>query len=359
MGIRDTIAEALAAPFIARGGVDAVMLESPWASPNHLVHVTPPDARGHINRATAMSVPAVKRARNLIAPAIARCPLEARTQGERAATQPIWMTRTDGVQSPHFRMLWTVDDLIFYGWSLWALERDSGGQVIRADRVPYHLWDFNEHGDVLVNGRPADPSEVCVIPGVDEGLLTSSSDAVRHASELNRLAQRSADTPAAQVLLKQTAGVPLTGKEITELVESFANARRGRNGGIAFANQSIDVEELGRTDAALLIDGRAAASLDVARAVGVPGTMIDAGASGSGTLTYANATSRNLELIDYALAPYMAAVAARLGLDDMVPRGTAVAFDLSDLTAPTIGDMDVPDDDHTPDDTEEYPHGSI
>ena len=41
----------------------------------------------------------------------------------------------------------------------------------------------------------------------------------------------------------------------------------------------------------------------------------------------------------------MAAIAARLGLDDMVPRGWAVAFDLSDLTANTVGEIDVPDDD--------------
>lgn len=94
-------------------------------------------------------------------------------------------------------------------------------------------------------------------------------------------------------------------------------------------------------------------AVDIARATGVPAMMLDAGTAGTGTVTYRSQVSRNLELVDYALAPYMAAVAGRLGLDDMVPRGTAVAFDLTDLTSPTVGELDVPDDDRQPYDESE------
>lgn len=131
------------------------------------------------------------------------------------------------------------------------------------------------------------------------------------------------------------------------LVKSWAEARRGENGGVAFANQSIEVQELGKANTDLLVQGRNAAAVDIARAAGVPAMMIDAGTAGTGTITYRNQQARNTELVDYALAPYMAAIAARLGLDDVVPRGTAVAFDLTDLTSPTVGDLDVPDDDMT------------
>ena len=347
MGLRDRLRDVLALPYLAERGMDAVALESPWASPNHLVTVTPPDAPMQVTRALAMSVPAVARARRIIVGSIARCPLEARVQGERAEKQPVWLTRTDGVQSPFFRMAWTVDDLLFHGFSLWALDRDYDGAVIRADRVPFHLWDVDQDGNVIVNGKRATDESVCLIPASDEGLLRSASAAIRHAVELNRLAARAADTPAAQVVLKQTGGQPLTGPQISELVNSFAAARRGKNGGIAYASQTIDVVELGKTDAQLLVEGRNAAAVDIARAVGVPAAMIDAASTGSGNITYQNVAARNRELIDYALAPFMAAIAARLGLDDMVPRGWAVAFDLSDLTAEMVGDVDVPDDDRT------------
>lgn len=347
MGLRDRLRDVLALPYLAERGWDTVGLESPWASPNHLVTVDAPNAPLRVTRSLAMSVPAVARARRIIVGSIARCPLEARIGGERADTQPLWIDRTDGVQSPFFRMAWTVDDLLFHGFSLWSLERDYDGRVIRADRVPFHLWDVDQDGNIIVNGRRVIEETVCLIPASDEGLLRSSSASIRHAVELNRLAARAADTPAAQVVLKQTGGQPLNQTEIKNLIESFAGARRGTNGGIAYASQTIEVQELGKTDAQLLVEGRNAAAVDIARAVGVPAAMIDASSTGSGNITYQNVAARNRELIDYALAPFMAAIAARLGLDDMVPRGWSVAFDLGDLTAAVVGDLDVPDDSTT------------
>lgn len=356
MGIIQSLRDYLALPAAAARLSDysSVPFESPWSSPNHLISVAPPeDAPRAIRRADAMRVSTVARARRLIVGSIARCPLEARTGGTRADIQPRWMTRTDGIQSPWFRMTWTIDDLFFHGWSLWALERDHSGAVIRADRIPWEIWAVDAENRITINDQPVNPLEVCLIPGPDEGLLNSAAADIEHARALQQVAGRSARNPAAQVLLKQTGGQPLTGEQIRELVGNYAAARRGENGGIAFASQSVDVQELGKTDTNLLIEGRNAAAVDLARDAGVPASMVDAAPAGTGTLTYRNQDARNAELVDYCLAPYMAAVAARLGQDDMVPRGWAVAFDLSDLTSTTIGDLDVPDDDrdNTPEET--------
>lgn len=352
MKLTDLLRDALAMPYLASTGHDAVGLESPWASPNHLVTITPPDGTGYVSRTTAMSVPAIKRARNILVGSIARCPLEARTNGRRADNQPIWLNRTDGIQSPFFRMTWTIDDLLFYGWSLWGLKRDSDGAVIRADRVPYHLWDIDANGRVTINGNAVDQQEICLIPGVDEGLLDASSETVRHAAEINRMAARAARNPSAQIDLHQTSGQPLTREQARALIDDWSSARRGENGGVAYTSQTIEARELGKSEPQILVEGRTMAAVDCARAVGVPASLVDAHQSGAGNLTYHNQDARNVELVDYGLAPFMAAVAARLGLDDMVPRGHAVAFDLRDLTGPTVGDLDVPDDDNqtVPDD---------
>lgn len=346
MGFMDTIREALAAPYVATQRAEWVGYESPYASPNHLVTIeAPTDRPVRVDRAAAMTVPAVARARRLIVGSIARCPLEARTGGERAVDQPLWINRTDGMQSPTFRMSWTVDDLFFYGWSLWSLQRGTDGKVTHAARVPYHLWDWDQDGAIQVQGQYPNPDEVCLIPGIDEGLLSTSTASIRHAIDLQRLAQRAAENPAAQIALKQVAGQPLNKEQIRTLIDGWADARRGKNGGVAYLNQSIDLQELGKTDAQMMIDARNTAAVDIARATGIPASMIDAGTSATGELTYRNQTARNVELVDYALAPHMAAISARLGLDDMVPRGWAVAFNLQDLTGPTIGDLDAPDDD--------------
>lgn len=348
MAFSDWLRDVLAAPYLAQSSRGVPAWESPWASPNHLVQAHAPDgAPLQVTRALAMSVPAVARARRLIVGSIARCPIEARAAGERLDPQPVWISRTDGVQSPFFRMTWTIDDLLFHGWSCWSVDRDTMGRVIRASRIPFDLWDFTETGGVRVRGTEVSDSEVCVIPGMDEGLLSYGAEAIEHAADLNRQAARAAKNPHAQILLKDTGSQPLTDPEIKSLIDSWAEARRGRNGGVAYANSSIEVKELGEAKTELLVGGRAVAAIDIARAAGVPSLMIDAAPAGTGGTTYANQSARNLELVDYALSPHMAAVAARLGLDDMVPRGTAIAFDLTDLTSPTVGDLDVPDDDQT------------
>ena len=301
--------DALALPYLAHNGADYAPLESPWASPNHLVTINPPAGPGHVSRRVAMSVPAIRRARNILVGSIARCPLEARQNGARMEEQPIWLTRTDGVQSPHFRMTWTIDDLLFYGWSLWALKRDFDGNVIRADRIPFAQWEIDAtHGEITVGGKRVKDDEVCLIPGIDEGLLEASGDAVSHAAEINRAAARAARNPSAQVDLHQTSGQPLTREKARELVEDWSTARRGENGGVAFTSQNIEARELGKSEPQLLVEGRTMAAVDCARAVGVPASLIDAHQSGGGNLTYHNQDARNVELIDYGLAPYLSLI---------------------------------------------------
>ena len=83
----------------------------------------------------------------------------------------------------------------------------------------------------------------------------------------------------------------------------------------------------------LLIAGRNAAAVDCARLVGVPAALVDATSAGA-SLTYETTEGRNREFLDYGLIGYMAAVSSRLSMDDVVPRGQRVAFELEDLIGP-------------------------
>jgi len=343
MGILATIRDALALPSMASG--TGMAFESPWASPNHLLPITVDDrlATGAVTRAYAMRVPAVARARRLIVGTIARLPLYVTTAGERIDRQPTWLSRTDGPVSPFHRMVWTVDDLLFHGWSLWALARDVDGRVIAADRVPFELWSTDDNGRVLYDGRPVAADEVALIPSLDEGVLITGADAIRHAADLNAAASRAAKTPTANIELHQTGGPPMTNDQIDALVTKWAEARRGMNGGVAYSNQTIEVKEHGSFDAHLLVDGRNAAAVDIGRVMGIPSQMLDAQLPHA-SMTYQNFQARNTELVDFALAPLMGAIVARLGMDDLVPRGSAVEFDVTGLTSMTLPDVNVPDD---------------
>lgn len=325
---------------------------SPFAPyPNHLNSVVWPDLIGVENlplqRAEAMTVPAVARARRLLCATVARLPMHAYRGDDLLGDQPRWTDRTDGPLSPFHRLLWTMDDLMFYGWSLWGVRRDFDGVVIAADRVAYDRWSFDAAGRIEVDGELVADSSVILIPGLDEGLLVFAARTIRHASALIRAATVAAETPSAQLELHQTNDAPMTDDDISQLVSAWAAARRGTNGGVAYTNSGIEVKEHGAASEHLLIEGRNAAAVDVARAAGIPASLIDA-TGPSASLNYETASGRNVEFVDYGLAPYLSAISARLGMDDMVPRGVRIQFDLSDFTSAAAGPVSVQDDDARP-----------
>lgn len=334
MGIFDTFRNGLTAAGWQRA------IYSPLApNPNHLEAVKWAALTGDTfvtkpSRGDAMAVPAIVRGRGLICSTIARCPLTAKRTDGTEVTAP-WLTRTDGPVSPFHRMLWTADDLLFYGWSLWAIKRDFDGKVIDARRVPYDSWEFDTDGAIMVNGTYPDSEDVVLIPGIHEGVLSFGAETINQARGLLASAARAATTPAAMVELSQTNDYPMTDEEVKRLVDSWAAARRGVNGGVAFTSHGIETKEHGAAKEHLLIEGRSASAIDLARLLGIPASMIDAQQAGS-SLSYSNTASRMNELISFGIAPIMAAIQSRLELDDVVPRGTRLIFDTSDIVS-TLG----------------------
>lgn len=320
-------------------------IRSPWSpSPSHLETIVWSDLFGTknipITRAEAMTVPAVARARHLIAAAIARMPIHVWRE-DRDVT-PLWLTRTDTGVHPWHRMLWTIDDLIFYGWSLWQLDRAADdGTVLSAHRLAPHRWQITADGEILVDGRPVPADAVCAIPGPDEGILTTGRTAIRHAAKLVAAADRAADTPSPTVNLHQTNDYRMTDEERTALITSWAAARRGENGGVAFTSNGIDAQEMNSVQEHLLIEGRNASAVDVARVMGIPASMIDA-TGPKASLSYETTEGKASELVNWGLSPFMSAITSRLSLDDMTPRGHVVRFDADRLVGP-LTDADTED----------------
>ncbi len=321
---------------------------SPYDDTNHLWNFVAPDwfpDRG-VTREVAMSIPAVKRARRTIAHGVASLPMHAYRGDDVAAHQPVWLDRTDGPISPYHRLLWTTDDLIFYGWSAWAVERDDdSGLVVAADRIPFDRWSIDDQGRVLYRHSdgtetPAREDSVILIPGSDEGLLATPS-VVRHAAHLLDAAAKAAETPAAHIELHQTNDLPIADSDRQKIIDSWVKARRGENGGVAFTSAGIEAKEHGTFDAHLLVEGRNAAALDIARAMGVPGSVVDATVD-KASLNYETAESKARDLIDYGLSAYMLPISARLSMNDVVGPGLSVRFDLEEAIGPgaTAGSPD-------------------
>ncbi|MFJ1461008.1 phage portal protein [Nocardia sp. N2S4-5] len=350
MGLRDTLRALADAPARIAAANNALSgPASPWAQwPNHLAYIDLPEwAAGHdwpLTRTEALRVPAIARARRLLCGTIGRLPMRVcGPDGAPVDPQPRWLDRSDRTLSAFKRTSLVVDDLMFYGWALLAVERDGANAVAALDYVPWTRWEFDPDGHVLIDGQRANPGAVALVPGVDEGLLAYGSRAIRHADALTAIAERAAATPVPNIELHDISDRPMSGPDIKALVSSWAAARRGEHGGVAYTNKSIEVKPHGQQNADLLIEARNAAVVDIARAVGIPAAMLDATAA-QAALTYETSAGRNAEFVDYGLSPFMAALCARLGMDDITAPGEHVEIDLTGFTSLRPPDAAAPDD---------------
>jgi hypothetical protein len=323
-----------------------LQLGSPWQDTSGLASVVWGDIFGNkiprpVTRAEAMAVPAAARARHIICTTVGRVTIRAYRGDQVLPEVPPW-ERTDTTLPPFHTKLWTADDLMWFGWSCWERENGADGFPLRVWRLPMGSWSFDEQYRVMVDRndgqglRYVDQRSVILIPGPHEGLLSFAGDSIRHASDLQRAASRAAKHPAAYLALKQvTGGTPLPkvsedpkALTIDGLTAMWADAREGENGGVAYLPPGIDAQELGTFDQHLVLDGRNAAAVDIARAASLPADMVDATTQGS--LVYQNRVDNDRRGLDYGIGAYMSAMSARLSQNDVCPQGKRQAFDVEE-----------------------------
>ena len=282
-----------------------------------------------ITRAEAMSLPAVFKARAILLSLIADKPLTARKGDDLAPTQPAWLYRTDGDVSPWLRMAGTLDDLIFYGWSLWGIERGAAGQITYAGRVPFARWKTDDRGRILVDDKPVDSADVLLIPGPSDGLLTFASRSLRGAVAIESAWVDRALNPIPQIELHQTVESGITAPEAKTLVDNW-NAARNSGSSTAFTPFDVTANALGQVAPDLFTEGRNNSRLDVANFFNLPASLLD-GSVSVASLTYSTQEGRRNEVFDYTLRYWLGPIEGRLSQDDVVPAGQRVRFDFSTL----------------------------
>lgn len=292
-----------------------------------------------ITREEALAIPAVFKARAVLLALLADKPLEAYRYVAGVPTplktQPAWCRRTGGAVSPWHRMAWTLDDLIFYGWCLWVVRRDTGGRIVDAERVPKSAWKFDDDGRVLVK-RPGsqefagvDAAEVVLIPGPSEGLLAYAARTITGASEIEGAWVERAKNPVPMIDLHQTVESNLKPEEAKAVVDDW-NAARRNNGGAAFTPYDIEARALGQYSADLYVEGRNASRLDAANFFNLPASLLD-GSVSTASLTYSTQEGDTNEVAMYAVPYWTGPITGRLSQDDVSPAGTFVRMNLGGL----------------------------
>lgn len=283
-----------------------------------------------------MSIPGVARGRGILLSLIADKPLIDYRGSDRLEPQPAWLYRSPGIQGPWRRMAETLDDLIFYPWSLWGTKRGSAPSgsayrpILEAWHIPYDDWDVDEAGRICTldeDGQfvPADEDDVLLIPGPSEGLLSMATRALQGAVELEKAWVTRAKNPIPMIELHETIESGIEPDEAQDVVDEWAKARASENGGIAYTPNSIEARALGQYSADFFIQGRNSSRLDIAAFMQIPGSLLDA-STATASLTYVtkdgDASSLDTMTVPYWCRP----IEDRLSQDDVVPIGQIVRF---------------------------------
>lgn len=288
-----------------------------------------------VSRDLAMTVPAVSKARNLLVATIAPLPLVAMTKDKRSPEQPAFLTRTGTGVTVYERMAWTVDDLLFYGCSLWAVKRgdrsnDARRPILSAEWVPQSEWCIDEDGTILVYDEPARPDDYIIFNSPFEGLLKLGARTIRGAVDLETAWTARAASPVPIIELKLIDD-QLTQTEVDEYVDKWAKARKNPNGAIGATPPSIELKTHGELPVNLYGEGRNAVRTDIGSFTNIRASMLD-GTIGVDSLTYTTKDGERNQFYEIDLPFWTDYIESRLSEDDVLPAGQRMAYDKSAQT---------------------------
>jgi HK97 family phage portal protein len=291
-----------------------------------------------VSRRAAMTVPAVARARTIIAGTVASLELYTYLEATEAQipNRPV-IKQPDPGLARSTTVVWTIDDLIFYGVAYWQVLAISpeDGRVTQARRIdPIRISTRTDSTGQLILAYTLDGqdlpmrgvSSLITFWGPDEGVLARGSRTINAAIELEAAALRMAQEPVPQMVIRNE-GMNLPADQKEALLTAFKSARRTRS--TAYVEGPINLDVVGLDSAQMqLTEARAYTASEIARVMNIPAWYINAE---SATSTYSNVSAERRSLIDFSLRPYLDSFESRLSMDDITPRGQYVEVHLDDF----------------------------
>lgn len=291
-----------------------------------------------VDRNTAMQVPALSRARNIICGTIGSLPLETRLRADNSYVQsPRVINQPDQRVSGSGVYFWVAEDLLFYGVSYGLVT-----EVFQEFPNRIKSWTRIVPTRVTVNYNPAATEVIgysldgkrvpdqgvgslIVFYGLDEGILSRGGRTIRTAHELEKAAYNFAQEPTPAMALKSDINLP--SERITKLLESWKVARQTRS--TAFLNANVELQQFGHNPRDLqLVEARQYLAAEIARLCNIPAWYLNAD---TGSMTYSNVTQSRRDLIDLSIKPLLVSIEQRLSQPDFTPQTQHVRFDLNDF----------------------------
>lgn len=295
-----------------------------------------------VTRDEAMSVPAVKRGRDLIC-SIGALPLRVLDAGRNPVESPL-LRQIDPNTANVVTLAQTLDDLVCesvawweitgYGWDGFpTTARHLDVQTVSmtapagypVQTLPSGLYPA---GVIWVMGQAVDARNIIRFDSPNDPLLVAGARAIRRAIKLAQTSEMYADDPEARAYWTPKADTDPGDKEtILGHLKDFARARR--DGAEAYIPATVE-RTLPSGPSAVdiqLAQLQQRSDLEIANLLGIDPEDIGVNTT---SRTYNNATDRRVDRLNMVLAPYMRAIADRLSLNDVTKRGYRVAWLLDD-----------------------------
>ncbi|HST86680.1 MAG TPA: phage portal protein [Kineosporiaceae bacterium] len=293
-----------------------------------------------ISRSEAIQVPAVKRARDIVAGTIGALPLNYLSPAFEQQPNPL-LSQPEEAVPRSVTMTQTLDDLLFEACAFWRVTaRDADGWPVKVRRLEARSVDVRDEQKVFVRRDGSNQGSAWeFVPDEDlirfwspnDPLLVAGARAIRTLLRLDAAAARYAEAPMPTGVFTPAEGADaddiLQGDEVDEFLADWELKRRQR--ATAYVSGAVNFNPLQWDPASLqLVETREGAVRDIARLVGISAEDLEVSTT---SRTYLNAVQKQQELVNYTLAGYMSAVQDRLSMGDVSAEGFMARFDLGGL----------------------------
>ena len=289
-----------------------------------------------MSRLDAISVPSIKKCRDLIAGTIAGIPLEyyKKSTGEHIAA-PRWVEQPSLNQPRFVTILWTVDSLLMYGTAFWQIKEtyQEDGRMARAEWIANTRVTFDTNFPTSIVTQYYVDGIAVPMSGIgslitfqkDEGILNTSARTIQSAIDIHRAAAIAAQTPIPSGYIRNN-GADLDPKEVSGLLAAWSAARKNR--ATAYLTSTLEYSATSFSPKDMMYN-EAIQNLatEIARMCGVPPYYLSA--DQNTTMTYANVQDERRQFI-WMIQPFICAIEDRLSMDDVSTAGHYVKFAVDD-----------------------------
>lgn len=295
-----------------------------------------------VSRATALSVNAVLRGRNLIC-SLATLPLIQRGPDGTPRRLSL-LDQIDPDVTNVVMLAQTLEDLLFESIAWWEIIASDGAGYPTSCRrrdpssvslsppmtggTPAPLpsgWD-PRGASVWVDGREVPFSSIIRFDSPNPGVLHAGARSIRTALLLDAAAAMYAKDPRPLDYFTPTDGADdVDDDEVRGILADWREARKSRSTAWIPKAMTYNTVAAPSPQQLQLVELKKQATIEIANALGVDPE--DLGISTT-SRTYANAGDRRRDRINDVLSPYMLAITQRLTMGDVTRRGYAVDFDL-------------------------------